>query len=270
MFPGNQSLRKAIIVLSCAGLASSVVLAWNIVRSLDSQLLLALIDQGNKIYTMRFEGDLSGLMYVGFLPYAASALAGAYAARVGRITFISVLPLLAMTVDGVLSMQRGGILISIVLFVAGAYITPFRTPLHVVRWKMVASLGLLLIGFLFVTMIRGVPAEFEGQGATLNRISDVVPSLPSSHSPRTSITSRGLECLFAASRIGRQLVFGKVHICSGNNHSPLKLGLEHLYFPITLSFIQRQCPSIPALICVRFILILVLLGSLEFRSVSVW
>jgi oligosaccharide repeat unit polymerase len=180
LFPGNQgSLGKAIIVLSCAGMASSVVLAWNIVHSLDSQLLLALIDQGNKIYTMRFDGDLSGLMYVGFLPYAASALAGAYASRIGRITFVSVLPLLAMTVDGILSMQRGGILISIVLFVAGAYITPSKTPLYVVRWQIAACLGLLLAGFLYVTMVRGVPAEFEGQGATLNRISDVVPSLPS-------------------------------------------------------------------------------------------
>jgi len=180
LFPGNErNLRNAIILFSCAGLASSVVLAWNIVRSLYSQLLLGLIDQGNKIYTMRFEGGLSGLMYVGFLPYAASALAGAYASRIGRVTFVSAFPLLAMTVDGILSMQRGGILIAIILFVAGVYITPSKTPLRLVRWQMVAALGLLLTGFLLVTMIRGIPAEFENQGATLNRISDVVPSLPS-------------------------------------------------------------------------------------------
>jgi oligosaccharide repeat unit polymerase len=176
---GQPSLRSAIIFLSCAGLISSVVLAWNIVHSLDSQLLLALVDQGNKIYTMRFEGDLSGLMYVGFLPYAASALAGAHAARTGRITFVSVLPLLAMTIDGILSMQRGGILIAIVLFVAGMYITPAKKQLHLARWHMVASLGILITGFFYVTMIRGIPADFENQGATLNRISDVVPSLPS-------------------------------------------------------------------------------------------
>jgi oligosaccharide repeat unit polymerase len=175
----ERNLRKAIVFLSCAGLVSSAALAWNIVHSLDTWLLLALVDQGNKIYTMRFEGELSGLMYVGFLPYAASALAGAYASRMGRITFVSALPLLAMTVDGILSMQRGGILIAIILFVAGAWFTPSRIPFRVVRWQMVAALGLLLAGFLYVTMTRGVPAEFENQGATLNRVSDVVPSFPS-------------------------------------------------------------------------------------------
>lgn len=148
-------------------------------HSLDTQLLLALTDQGNSIYTMRFEGDLSGLMYLGFLPYAASALAGAYVGRTGSIGFVSFLPLIAMTVDGVLSMQRGGILIAIILFVAGIYLTPHRRALRVRKWQLASALTLLVIGFFYVTMTRGIPAEFENQGPILNQVADVAPSMPS-------------------------------------------------------------------------------------------
>lgn len=180
MVLGNQrALKIAIVCLSCAGLASSVTLAWNIMRSLDSGLLIALIDEGNKIYTLRFNGDLSGVMYIGFLPYAASALAGAYTARLGRVTFIGLLPLIAMTVDGVLSMQRGGILIAIVLFLVGVCMVPSKKKLRLAKWQVATALTLLVAGFFYVTMVRGVPVEFENQGGTLNAVADVFPSFPS-------------------------------------------------------------------------------------------
>lgn len=175
----KKSLAKAIVLLSIAGLASSVVLARHIIEQLDSNLFLALLAQGNKIYSMRFDGDLSGLAYVGFLPYAASALAGSHAAISGKLSSISVLPLLALSIDGVLSMQRAGMVIGAILFVAALHLTPSQLRFRWTRAQKVAVVVLLVMGSVGVTAVRGVSSVFESQGSTLNEISDRVPSLPS-------------------------------------------------------------------------------------------
>lgn len=175
----NQ-LRNVIVLLSLAGFVSSAILAWNIVLALGTgDIVSALMERGNDIYAMRFEGEVSGIMYLVFLPYAGCVLAGVYTARLGRIVPSSTLPLLAMLVDGILSMQRAGMAIGAMLFAFSYVVTPKVSKLQVTQ-RQKTILGSAVLGFVvLVTAGRGGVAIFEGESATLARAGDSVSILPS-------------------------------------------------------------------------------------------
>jgi oligosaccharide repeat unit polymerase len=179
-FPNlNMSrLRDVILVFSLAGFASTAVLAVNIVRRLNLGLILALMQQANQIYSLRFNGEVSGLTYVVFLPYAGCVLAGIYAARLGRVTLIGTMPLVAMLLDGIVSMQRAGILYGILLFSFSYFFTPKSAKLLVPTWQKIAVTGAALLAFLLVTFHRGGTPVYAGEQETLVRAGDVVSILP--------------------------------------------------------------------------------------------
>ncbi len=175
-----KRLRWAIILLSLAGIASSAVLALDIVRSLNADtLLVALMEQANKIYELRFNAEVSGLMYVVFLPYAGCALSGVYTARLGRITISALLPIFAMLVDGIISMQRFGMFVGPLLFVFSYLLTPKIAKLYVPRWQKVGIICVVVSGFFIVTAQRTGSQVFEGESTSLANAGDVVPGLPS-------------------------------------------------------------------------------------------
>jgi oligosaccharide repeat unit polymerase len=178
----SSRLKRVIIVFSLAGLASCVVLARQIMRDIDPNLFVAVTVGAPQIYESGFEetGQFSGIPYLAFLPLAASALAGAYSARKGRIDWVSISPLMVATINGILSVSRWAILLSVVLFLFALYLTPKPKP---VRLSM-AQKGLLVLvaisGFAFVSLTRtDLSLSFTGQSTTLNRISEWVPVAPS-------------------------------------------------------------------------------------------
>ena len=173
-------LRNAILILSTAGLASSAVLAYNIVRALATNgLLAALTEYGNQIYSLRFEGEVSGLMYLVFLPYAGCVLAGIYTARLGRLTLVAALPLFAMLIDGIFSMQRAGMVFGTFLLVSSYLLTPKVSKLRVAKWQKIGVISAFLIAFIGVTAQRGGALSIEGETDTLATAGDYVPVLPS-------------------------------------------------------------------------------------------
>lgn len=173
-------LRNALVLLSVAGFASSLVLAGNIVRTVDSDgLVSALLQYGNQIYGLRVEGELSGILYVAMFPYAGCVLAGIYTARLGRISIAAMLPLLAMLVDGLLSFQRTGMFVGVLLLAFSYLLTPKAAKLRVSRWQKLALIGVVLGGFLLVTVARGPSESFEGESSALAEVGDLVPMLPS-------------------------------------------------------------------------------------------
>jgi oligosaccharide repeat unit polymerase len=175
-------LKLVIIIFSLAGLASCVVLARQIMRDINPNLLLAVTVGTPQIYQSGFEetGQFAGIPYLGFLPLAASALAGAYAARRGRIDWVCILPLLVATINGVLSASRWAIFLSVMLFLAALYLTPKSKP---IRLSLIQK-GLLILvgvaGFAFVSFARtDLSLSLTDQSTTLSRISEWVPVAPS-------------------------------------------------------------------------------------------
>lgn len=173
-------LRWAILLFGAAGLASSVVLAFNTLRTLGAQdLLTALTSYGAQIYELRFNGEVSGLMYVVFLPYAGCVLSGIYCARLGRITLVALLPVFAMLADGFISMQRLGIFVGVLLFSFSYSLTPKSTKLYIPQWQKAAIACTILLGFFLVTISRAATQVMESGSATLADAGDSVPGLSS-------------------------------------------------------------------------------------------
>ncbi len=174
-----RRLRNAILLLSVAGLASSAVLASNIVLALGTDgLFVALTEYANQIYGMRFAGEVSGLMYLNFLPYAGCVLAGIYTARLGRLTFVALLPLMAMLADGIVSMQRAAMVFGSFLLLSGYLMTPKVSKLRISKWQKLAFAFAFLAAFLGVTVQRGGAAYIEGETQTLVNMGERVSALP--------------------------------------------------------------------------------------------
>jgi oligosaccharide repeat unit polymerase len=173
-------LRWAILLCGAAGLVSSAVLAINTVRTLGAEdLLTALTSYGAQIYELRFNGEVSGLMYVVFLPYAGCVLSGIYCARLGRITLTVLLPVFAMLADGFISMQRLGIFVGVLLFTFSYLLTPKSTKLYIPKWQKVAIACIILLGFFLVTISRAATQVMESGSATLADAGDTIPGLSS-------------------------------------------------------------------------------------------
>ncbi len=175
-------LKLVIIIFSLAGLASSAVLARQIMRDINPNLLLAVTLGTPQIYQSNFEetGQFSGIPYLGFLPLAASALAGAYAARRGRIDWVCLFPMLVATINGILSVSRWAILLSVALFLTALYLTPRPKP---IRLSLIQK-GLLILvglgGLAFVSFARNdLALSLTDQSTTLSHISEWVPVAPS-------------------------------------------------------------------------------------------
>lgn len=172
-------LRHIIIGLTVGGLISTFALAENLLVALKTGgILTALTQYSAQIYTMRFEGEVTGVMYLNFLPYAGCALAGIYAARLGRITLAAALPLFAMVADGIVSMQRTGMVVGALLFAFSYAFTPKVQKLRLARWQKIVVGCAVLASFLAVTLERGAGEYFEAQTGTLYRISEVISVAP--------------------------------------------------------------------------------------------
>jgi oligosaccharide repeat unit polymerase len=142
----------------------------------------ALFLHPNDVYVSRAEGELGGVPYLGFFGLPAACLAGAYTARVGRVTLIGLLPVLVATAETIISMQRAGVLIAAVLFAYGYIFSPTSHRLAISkRWLLLLGIGAVsLLGFfLLIASHRGSYAYHSGQTQALNDMADYVTGLPS-------------------------------------------------------------------------------------------
>jgi oligosaccharide repeat unit polymerase len=174
-------LRIPIIVLSLLGTVSLI----QQIRQMQAEfggVLSVLLLSPNEIYARRFEGELGGVPYLFFLGVPATCLAGAYTARVKKITVTALLPLLWAFAGAVISMQRAGVLIAAPLF-AYAYIFSPRSQRFTVskRGVMVLVLVVLLLFgfFILIGSHRGSYQYHAGQARALSTISDYASGFPS-------------------------------------------------------------------------------------------
>lgn len=179
---GLRRLRITIVLFSLAGIVSCIVLALQIMRGVDPNLFVAITTGAAKIYAAGFEetGDFAGIPFLMFLPIAAAALAGCYAAWKGRIDWVVSLPLSVATLMGILLVSRYSMLLSASLFVFAFLLTPKSRPISIGRIQQILIVVACLGGIVYVSIVRiDLASSLYGQGNTLTNISEWIPAAPS-------------------------------------------------------------------------------------------
>lgn len=175
-----RKLRFAIWGLALAGATSTVILSRNLVLELRSEnLIQALTDSATRVYALRFEGDVSGLMYLNFLPYAGCVLAGIYTARLGRLTVTASLPIVVVIIEAIISMQRAGMVFGALLFAFSYAACPKGLTLRLPKWQKIAATFVVIASFLMVTAQREGGGEiFESETPALARVGELFTVAP--------------------------------------------------------------------------------------------
>ena len=178
----SLELKPIIWVFSIIGLIGLVAQSFEVAREFGG-LSLGLFAQANDLYHARVDNpDLLGMSYVGAFSFASCPLAGLYTAKIGKVTATSVVPLVLVTLAGMLAMGRAGMIFAGIWFVAALFHTP-GPSLKIRRWQ--AGIGVALVaaiivgGFALISSTRGLSEDFSGLSPTMEWASDYFPTLPS-------------------------------------------------------------------------------------------
>lgn len=178
-------LRKVILGLSVLGGVGFIGQLVAITRQFGNPLI-ALILNSNDVYGARISGELSGLSYIGDCSYAACALAGIYTAKVSKITHVTIIPIVLVTLQLIALAGRTGLGIAAILFVTSFAYTPRSSRFQLSKvHKIIATASiaaLLLGGFFFVSFSRHLNVDFPGITPAMEEISDYIPPFPSLYS----------------------------------------------------------------------------------------
>lgn len=151
-------------------------------RDVDPNLFVAVTVYATKIYEAAFEetGQFSGIPYLGFLPFAAAALAGVYTAKRARIDWVSLIPVIAGTILGVLSVSRFDMLFCGALFIIALYLSPKPTRLSLSSTQKVLLASVCLSGIVLVSLARtDLVSALPDEQSALAKIGNFVSVAPS-------------------------------------------------------------------------------------------
>ncbi len=112
----GRIIKYLIIIFSIIGILSALQ-HWSVlIKEFGS--IIAVLVKANLAYRMRVEGDLKGVVpYLFILSFVGVFLSGIYTAYKNKITFISILPILAVILKEMANISRAGILFGFFLFV---------------------------------------------------------------------------------------------------------------------------------------------------------
>jgi oligosaccharide repeat unit polymerase len=134
---------------------------------------------GNLLYSYRVSEGLPGsIPFIGNLVFNASVLAGCYTALRGRITLVSIVPLVTVTMIAFAKMGRVDILYAMLLFVSGYFLTPkpekksLKTVKFSVRKYLMLAVILVIVvgGAELIRSTRKVQEGFVGTTKTLQKM----------------------------------------------------------------------------------------------------
>jgi oligosaccharide repeat unit polymerase len=117
-------LKILIIVLSILG-TLSIVSYWIVLTKTFGNIVIALA-QTALWYHLRVRGDITqGIPYLSSLILVCCLFAGIYSGVKGKITFLSIIPLVLIIIYSILSMGRAAILIAITLYIT-SHLTSYK------------------------------------------------------------------------------------------------------------------------------------------------
>ncbi len=175
----NPNLLKYVIILfGSIGLFDALV-HWSVLFSMYGSLPGILIN-ANEIYRLRIEQKIPGLIpYLVAFGYAGVFVAGVYSAYKGKITLISLLPLLSVVLKEIANVGRAGILIALMMYFLAYFFTRnvVKTDKKIQKEKvsrrgqvfgLIVVIAILIAGASVVRSIRGTYESFAGATKALS------------------------------------------------------------------------------------------------------
>lgn len=175
-------LKILIVITSIIGLYSAYQ-NWTYLLEKFGNITTIII-RAHTIYKLRVAGEIDGgTPYLSIFPYAGIVLSGIYTAAKSRISFYSILPLVAIIISDVASIGRGGIFVGFSMLVTSFFL--FR---HVIsenyNLKIAFNRKALVIGNLIVIIIflssltlvselRGKFQDYKGKSRSFNKFDDI-------------------------------------------------------------------------------------------------
>lgn len=189
--PSSNSERRAftiaLMLLSAIALISTLR-RWAILIDMFGDIPSVLLN-GYRIYRLRIDGKLPGVIpYLNSFALAAVCLGGIYSARVGKIKFITLLPLFIIVLDDIAQAGRAKMLMSAILL-SSAYFLAKLAPARgetfsmskMMKKTLAAALlvGVLLVTADFVRSYRGSEERFYGTSKELRQFEGTAILTPS-------------------------------------------------------------------------------------------
>jgi oligosaccharide repeat unit polymerase len=179
-YSDGKQLARIIWVFALIG---SLTLIFEVRHAVNEfgDILAAIMEHGNDLYLQRVGGETFELSYVGAFSYASCCLAGIYTARVGRVRLTAIAPFIVVLLNCVFSMERLPLIETGLLFGTSFLCTPrhFRFSKLQLRVGVTVALVIVLGGVFLVGQIRGLGVQYPGTSATMDKLSDYVPTAPS-------------------------------------------------------------------------------------------
>lgn len=152
--------------------------AWTVLISMYGSVTKALLNLG-ALYHMRVHGEIKGLMpYTSVFSYVAVFTAAIYSAGKSRITFISVLPLLAIIIKEIAVVGRAGILFGFLEF-ALAFLFARKLLYQsqsIKKYKLFLSIiftiSLFILSITAVKNLRGTTDSFSGKTKAIKALDE--------------------------------------------------------------------------------------------------
>lgn len=170
-------LKKILWVLNLIALIAALYNLYLVAKLLGGLFNAFII--GNLVYSYRVaEGIPGSIPYISSLVFTASALSGAYTAKVQKITLVGILPILNIIIIDFAIMGRADIFIVAIIFVTTYFITPKSRTKNYSQFISIRKLLIVVVllsviigGAELIRSTRNVKEGFRGSTGSLKRLS---------------------------------------------------------------------------------------------------
>lgn len=202
----GKALRLTIVVLGIIGLLSSIQ-HWMILFKMFGSLPSIFIN-ANIIYQLRIENRLEGVIpYLVIFNYVALFFAAVYSAGRGKISILTLIPVLGIILKEIANVGRAGIFLGAIEFLSVFLIVKHfssgekdSSKKIFVKGKRILGLtivvGLLIVAASFIRSIRGTYESFSGASRQLSSLQSseiITPSIYLYFSSHIAVLSRYLQ-----------------------------------------------------------------------------
>ena len=180
VFVNNVNILKYVIIIFASIGLIDVIVHWSVLFKMYGSLP-GIIIHANEIYRLRIENKIPGIIpyLVGF-SYSAVFFAGVYSAYRGRITMISVFPLLDVVLKEIANVGRSGILLAFLIYLLSYFFAGHvlksagklqrkKISIRTQILSIVTVIVILVTGASVVRSIRGTYENFAGASKALSK-----------------------------------------------------------------------------------------------------
>lgn len=126
-YDGGRTVQRAIILISIVGILAAIQQWFVLIKMYGS--LPAVFLNGNEIYKLRVEGKIEGIIpYVPAISFVGVFLSGIYVAYIRKITFVSLLPIIAVILRELANFARADMMSALFLFTSSFILFKYSVP----------------------------------------------------------------------------------------------------------------------------------------------